>query len=154
MPGPLDWWNRIRRVVGPPGAPATRAAVPTDLDAARRAELASVFAHVDRVEAELRASEAYCDREVAAILARAEEESARILADASARAAEARAAAGTQRRTDLEVHGTELHADAETQAAALRQRAGEAVPALVDQAVAIVRSFALEGGAPTPPPRS
>ena len=75
-------------------------------------------------------------------------------ADASARAAEARAAAGTQRRTDLEVHGTELHADAETQAAALRQRAGEAVPALVDQAVAIVRSFALEGGAPTPPPRS
>ncbi len=151
MPGPLDWWNRVRRAVGPPGASATRAAVPTDVDAGRRAELAVVFAHVDRLESELRAAEAYSDREVATVHARAEQHTTRLLADADERAVRARAAAGAQRRTDLEVQGTQSRADAEARAEALRQRAADAFPELVDRAVEMVRSFALERSAGVAP---
>ena len=57
MSGLLDWWYRIRTVVRPPGTSATRAAVPADAGAATAAELAPVFAHVDRLEPELRERE-------------------------------------------------------------------------------------------------
>ena len=82
---------------------------------------------------------------------RAEQQVTRLLADADARAVHERAAAGSQRRSDLEVEGAELRADAEAHAAALRQRAVNAFPDLIDRAVDLVRSFALERGAPTTP---
>lgn len=149
MPGPLDWWNRVRRAVGPPGPSTTRSAVPSNVDAARRAELASVFAHVDRLELELRAAEAYSDREVATIRARAEQDVVRLDVDADERAERARAAAAVQRRTDLASQETGMRAEAEARATALQRRAVGELPDLIDRAVELVRSYALECGTPT-----
>ena len=144
MPGPLDWWNRIRRVVGPPGAPESRAAVPTELDAARRMELGPIFEYLDRVEAELGSAERECDREVAAIVNRAEREASRLVADARECASTERGRAGAIRRTELARDAKVLRARAAMEAAATRDRARAALPALVERAVEEVRSFAIE----------
>ncbi len=145
MPGPLDWWNRIRRVVGPPGPPATRAAVPTAAEAARRAELAAVFAHVDEVERELGAAEHDREVEIAAIAAAAAQERDRILVAARERALTERATASAQHRRRLDGDAQRLRADAASGADALWHRAAAAIPGLVSDAVARVRSFAENG---------
>ena len=143
MPGPLDWWNRIRRVVGPPGPPATRAAVPTDVDAARRAELAPVLNHVDLLESELRVMEEKRDDEIALIVAEAEQQANRLVADARERATAEQAGAGTRRRSEAADMDAELHSSAAAEAAAMQQRALEALPELVERAVAEARAFAM-----------
>ncbi len=146
MPGLLDWWYRMRRVVGPPGTPSTRAAVPTDVEAARAAELASVFAHVDRLESDLRAREDEGEREAEAILADAGLHAGRIAADGNERAAVARADAAAGRRREFEEHAHELERRAAYEAEEVRRRAREAFPALIDEAVARVRAFAAGRG--------
>ncbi len=145
MPGPLDWWNRIRRVVGPPGAPASRAAVPTTADAARRAELAAVFAHLDELETQLRVAEQRRVEEAAVIATVAARERDRLLADARVRAEKARAVATTQRRVAVDRDAERLRADAASRVGDLRRSAAAAMPPMVADAVARVRSFAESG---------
>ncbi|HWS46453.1 MAG TPA: hypothetical protein VN636_11380 [Acidimicrobiia bacterium] len=142
MPGPVDWWNRIRRVVGPPGAPATRAAVPADPDARRRAELAGIFTHLDRVDVDLRRVEQDAVREAAEVAARAEQEANRVRADAREAAATARATAAARRRSDLELDAEDRRARAARAAAELDRRARAAMTEVVDAAVERVRAFA------------
>jgi len=142
MPGRFDWWYRLRRVVGPPGAPASRAGVPSDIDAARLAELRPVFDHVDALEPELRARTEEGEHEADALRDAAEREVERTQADAQTRAAAARAHAATERQ---ERHASEVDAlirQSEADAARIRERAEDLLPILVADAVAAVRTYA------------
>lgn len=145
MPRPFDWWNRIRRVVGPPGAPTTRAAVPTAVGAAQRAELAAVFAHVDDLEVELRHVEQRCIDEVRAFDAEAREEAERLLAGARERAATASAEVETRVRRSMDDEAARLRSKAADRADELRRGSSGSISALASDAVARVRSFAESG---------
>jgi vacuolar-type H+-ATPase subunit E/Vma4 len=120
--------------------------VPIDVEAARAAELAGVFAHVDRLESDLRAREQEGEREAEAILADAGLQAGRIAADGNERAATARAEAAAGRRREFEEHAHELARQAAYEAEEVRRRAREAFPALIDEAVARVREFAAGRG--------
>ena len=142
MPGLFDWWSRVRKVVGPPGAPATLAGVPADTDAARRAELEPLFAHLDALEAELRATEVAADEAAAARHRDAAARAEAVFADAQDRAAFAEADAATVRRARFEEESRDVAAGAARDAAALIERARDRIPGLVARAVASVLSFA------------
>ena len=143
MSGLLDWWYRIRSVVRPPGASATRAAVPADVGAATAAELVSVFAHVDRLEPELAERETAGRHESEAILATADEQVDRVAGDARERIAATRADAAAARQAEFRSHARELERRAEDEAAAVRVRAEALMPALVADVLTRVRAFAV-----------
>ena len=146
MSGLLDWWYRIRRVVQPPGSPATRPAIPADIGAAIAAELAPVFAHVDRLEPELQAAASAGDREADRVLVRAEEDAGRILAAAHEQIAAIRAEAAAKRAGEVEDDAHELERRSAEKVAAVERAAQAAMPSLVTQVVALVRTF---GATPT-----
>jgi hypothetical protein len=155
MPGLLDWWYRIRRVVGPPGASGTRAAVPTDVESARRAELAIVFEHCDQLEPQLRARENECEREIEKIRANAAAEVERTLTEGHLRAAAARAEASTALERSFEREATEFEQHADSEVAALQRRTSAAMAGLVSDAVDLVRGFASgEQSTAAPRPRT
>jgi len=138
----FDWWYRFRRVAKPPGTPATRAAVPADIAAVRAAELAPVFAHVDRLEPELLAREAAAEHEAASISADAERAAELVVDDSRVRVAAVRADAAATHRQEYDAHAQALRHSAGIEAIELRRRGDEMVGALVADAVARVRAFA------------
>ena len=142
MSGLMDWWYRIRSVVRPPGTSATRVAVPADVGAVAAAELAPVFAHLDRLEPELLERETASRDASEAILIAADQEVAGIAADALERIATARAGAAAARRAEFGSHARELDRRAKDEAAAVHLRAEELEPALVADALTRVRTFA------------
>ena len=142
MPGLFDWWSRVRKVVGPPGAPATQAGVPADADAARRAELAPLFDHLDTLEAELRTTESAAAAEAAARRRAADARVETVRADARDRAAIAEADAATARRARFEQESRDAAAKAEQDAAVLLAEARDRMPGLVARAVNSVLTFA------------
>ncbi len=142
MSGLLDWWYRIRRVVQPPGTPATRPAIPAEIGAASAAELAPVFAHVDRLEPELQAAESAGDREAGRVLTGAVDDAGRILAEGRERSAAVRAEAAAKRTGEVEADAHELERRAAENVAAVERAAHAAIPSLVAEAVTLVRTFA------------
>jgi len=146
MPGLLDWWYRIRRVVGPPGAPATRAPVPSDVEAAQRAELTIVLQHVDALEPELQAIEQRVARDADRLRADVAEQIERIELEGRARAAVVRAEAADGLRDHHEREAKAATEHAAAQAEDVRRIAQASFAELVDSAVAMVRDFALDGG--------
>jgi hypothetical protein len=154
VPGLLDWWYRMRRVVGPPGPLASRAAVPTDLEAARRAELAALFEHCDALEVELFARERACERQVDEIGAEAADAVERLLADARERAPTAHAEAGAVRRSGFDDAAREVQRRARADARAVTERASASAPAIAAAAVDLVRRFAADTGTTAGRPES
>ena len=142
MSGLLDWWYRIRTVVQPPGTPATRPAIPAEIEAVVNAELAPGFAHVGRLEPELEAAEAAGESEAAQALLDAERDASRALSESRARVAIIRAEAAATRRHEVDDDAHELERRGAADIAELERRARAAIPALVTEAVALVRTFA------------
>ena len=103
MPPLAALLERFRRLGGPPGAPAIGLGVPGRPGEAVAAELAPVFAAIDRIEAE-------CDR----LEARAADEAARLRAEADAGCerirADGRASAEAERRRIAALRADELAA--------------------------------------------
>lgn len=144
MPGLFDWWYRMRRGAGAPGAPTTRVAVPADPREARLAELHEVFAHVDSLAPELDEIARRSSIQAEAILTAGQEQIERIAADARVVAEVARAEAAATRRESSARDADEMRRNAESEAASVRARSHAAIPALVDDAVASVRAFAFD----------
>jgi len=142
MPGLFDWWYRLRRIAGPPGAPSIRAAVPSDVEAARLAELEPVFAHVDALEPELHAIEMRALQDADRLEAEAEQRIERIVADARTRAAVARADEAVRLRERHDRASQTVRLEAAAKVGRARSVAQDSIPALVERAVASVRDHA------------
>ena len=123
MSGLLDWWYRIRRVVQPPGTPATRPAIPAEIGSAIAAELTAVFAHVDQLEPELQAAESAGNRKAERVRTRAGQDAGRILAEGHQQIAAVRAEAAAKRRGEVEEGAHEPERRAAERVAALERAA-------------------------------
>lgn len=126
------------RPAGAPGA-AARAGVPDDRAGAPDRELTGVFGALEPVRAECRAIRDAATRKARRTADRAQEQAEAILADARAAALAERRNVTAASRARGDAEQAAIIADAERQAARIRQRAAERMPAMVAEAVELVR---------------
>lgn len=131
-----DFLARFR----PAGAPgAARAGVPADRSAELEAELGPVLALLAGTEAECGRLIEQARRDAARVTDQARAEAAAISAAAGRRAAAAREQAGRQAVAAARDEAAMAAQDAERQAARIREIAAQRMPALVGQAVDMIR---------------
>lgn len=123
-----SWLDRFRRVAAVP------AAVADDL----AAELLSVFAALDLIEAEAAEVRAGAAREAERRRAGADAEAERILERGRKRAEAERARAEAQRRAEADAAVREIEIAALAEAERIRRRGAARLPALVEEVAAVV----------------
>lgn len=146
MPQVRDFLDRFRPA-GAPGA-AARAGVPADMSGARMAELAPVLALLSETDAECGSIIAQAERDARQVVAEARARASAIAAAAERRARAAHDRAARQSLAQARAETGEAEAAAARQAARVRELAAERIPALVSQAVDLVRNLPPD---PAPP---
>jgi vacuolar-type H+-ATPase subunit H len=138
VPQVRDFLDRFR----PAGAPgAASAGVPVDRAGELAAELAPVLALLTDTNAECGRLIASAERDARRIVAEARTQAAAVTADAGRRARSAREEAARQALAEARAEAAEAEAAAGRQAALVRELAAERMPALVSQAVSLVRNL-------------
>ncbi|MEU5591820.1 hypothetical protein [Streptomyces sp. NPDC020298] len=128
-----DFLERFRPA-GTPGASAT--GVPADRTAERAAELEPALAQLSDVQMEAARIRAAADETAVALQGDAEREAARLVAAAREQAPEMRRQAAEPVLQEARRETDTLRAAGDRAASAIRERAGERMPVLVDLAVA------------------
>lgn len=126
------------RPAGAPGA-AARAGVPDDRMAGPEQELACVFRALEPVHAECRAIRDAAARDARRAARRAQEQAEAIVSAARMAAPAERTSVTAESRARSDAEQAAIVADAERQAARIRKRAAERMPAVVAEAVELVR---------------
>jgi hypothetical protein len=142
MPPLAALLERFRRLGGPPGAPAVGLGVPGRPGEAVVAELAPVFAAIDRIEAECDRLDSHATAEAARLVAEAEAEAERIRADGRTRAEAERRRIAARRADELAAQLEGIARDGAAEAARVAALAQERADALARTLVARLQASA------------
>lgn len=126
--------RRFRRLVSPPGRPAT-AGAPSDREVGLRDELGDVFAAVDAVQGEAEQLLEDARREAEHRRAEAGDRAARIVAEAREDAERERTEAARAWRDRVERDLSDARQEADRQVTEVRTRTDERIEGVVDRAV-------------------